>query len=51
MSPKDIVAGVSQLTQTKLMPTVPKWSPQFRTAYRLTGSKAFFSLPPVMLAR
>ncbi|MFO0971483.1 MAG: transposase [Candidatus Saccharimonadales bacterium] len=44
MSPKDIVAGVSQLTQTKLMPTVPKkWSPQFHFGLQAYGLKAFQS--------
>lgn len=44
MSPTDIVAGVRQLTKTKLMPSVPKkWLPQFNFGLQAYGLRAFQS--------
>ncbi len=44
MSPTDIVAGVRQLTQNKLVPNVPKkWSEQFQFGLKAYGLKAFQS--------
>lgn len=44
MSPTDIVAGIRQLTQTKLTPAVPrKWLPQFTFGLQAYGLRAFQS--------
>lgn len=44
MSPTDIVAGVRQLTQNKLTPSVPKkWLPQFSFGLQAYGLRAFQS--------
>ena len=44
MSPTDIVAGVRQLTQNKLLPAVPKkWLEQFQFGLQAYGLKAFHS--------
>lgn len=44
MSPTAIVAGISQLTQSNLLPQVPKkWLPQFNFGLQAYGLKAFHS--------